>query len=67
MDNVIPLRRQKTSEWLEALARKPFAYNRELLLHLAERCRAIEALDLHRDQGDQDGPRRGDLDLGEAA
>lgn len=33
-----------TSEWLEALARKPFAYNREFLLNLAERFRAIEAL-----------------------
>jgi hypothetical protein len=33
-----------TSEWLEALARKPFAYNRELLLDLAERFRAMEAM-----------------------
>jgi hypothetical protein len=44
-DNVIPLRPQRTSERLEALARQPWAYNRKLLLELAERARAIEALD----------------------
>jgi hypothetical protein len=43
--NLIPVRRQRTSEWLEALARKPWAYNRPLLLDLAERIRRIEAID----------------------
>jgi hypothetical protein len=45
----------KTSEWLEALARKPYALHRELLLHLAARVRAIEALQvpLHDDEEDQ--------------
>lgn len=33
-----------TSEWLEHLARRPFAYNRELLLELAACVRAMEAL-----------------------
>jgi hypothetical protein len=33
-----------TSEELEALARKPFAPNRGLLLKLAARARAMEAL-----------------------
>jgi hypothetical protein len=41
--NVIPLRPQRTSEWLEALARRPWAYNRSLLPELAERIRRIEA------------------------
>jgi hypothetical protein len=62
MDNVITLRRQKTSEWLEQLARKPFAPNRDILLHLAERVRAIEALDHHRDED-----RHDQLDLRDAA
>ena len=44
-ENVVPLRRQRTSEWLEALARRPFALHREILLELAERFRAIEALE----------------------
>ena len=43
--NVIPLRRHQTSEWLEAIARRPWAYNRSLLLDLAERIRRIEAID----------------------
>ena len=34
----------RTSEQLEALARRPFAYNRELLRELAARARAMEAL-----------------------
>jgi hypothetical protein len=59
MGDVIPIRPQRTSEWLEALARRPWAYNRELLLDLADRFRAIEAL---RDHG-----RADDLDLREAA
>jgi hypothetical protein len=37
--------RTKTSERLEALARKPFALHREILLELAERFRAIEAIE----------------------
>jgi hypothetical protein len=56
-DNVVPIRPQRTSEQLEALARRPSAYNREVLLELAERCRAIEAV---QEQPDQ-------LDLGEGA
>jgi hypothetical protein len=59
MGNVIPIRRQTTSGWLEALARKPFAYNREILLDLSERFRAIEAVGREEDH-DQ-------LELGEAA
>lgn len=43
--NVILLRRPRTSEWLETLARRPFALHREILLELAEHFRAIEALD----------------------
>jgi hypothetical protein len=43
---VTPAEPQRTSERLEAVARKPFPRgDRELLLHLAERCRAIEAVD----------------------
>lgn len=38
-------RPQKTSERLEERARKPFTYNRDLLRKLAERFRAIEALE----------------------
>jgi hypothetical protein len=49
-NNVVPLRPQRTSEWLEALARKPFAFNREILLDLAERFRKIEALEDEHDQ-----------------
>jgi hypothetical protein len=49
--NVIPLHPQRTSEWLEALARRPWAYNRPLLLDLAERFRAIEAIEIG--SGDQ--------------
>jgi hypothetical protein len=56
--NVIPLRPRPLSEQLEALARRPFAYNREILLDLAERFRAIEALE----NGSDDH-----LDLGETA
>jgi hypothetical protein len=48
--NVVPLRRSSTSEWLEALARKPFALHREILLDLAERFRKIEALEDDRPQ-----------------
>jgi len=59
--NVIPLRPQRTSEQLESLARKPYALHREILLDLADRFRAIEALEqLHRDEDDR-------LELGEAA
>jgi hypothetical protein len=53
----------KTSEWLDALARKPFTPNRELLLDLAERFRAIEAVQDH----DHARACDGRLDLGEAA
>jgi hypothetical protein len=62
MGDVIPIR-PRTSSWLEELARRPWAYNRPILLELAERVRAIEALQdhlgihAHEDQ----------LDLGEAA
>jgi hypothetical protein len=42
--NVVQLHPQRTSDWLEALARQPFALHRELLLDLAERVRAIEAV-----------------------
>jgi hypothetical protein len=48
--DVVPLRPQKTSEWLEALARRPFALHREILLELVERFRAIEALEDDRPQ-----------------
>jgi hypothetical protein len=61
MSNVVPIRKERTSEWLEALARKPFARNREILLDLAERLRAIEAvLEDEHDHHNQ-------LDLGVAA
>jgi hypothetical protein len=50
--NVVQLRPQRTSERLEALARRPFALHRELLLHLAERFRAIEAVQDERDRLD---------------
>ena len=43
--SVVPLRPQRTSDWLEALARRPFALHREILLELAERFRAIEAIE----------------------
>ena len=38
--------RRRAAPWelLEQAARKPWAYKRPLLLHLAERCRAIEAV-----------------------
>jgi hypothetical protein len=65
MGEVIPIRRQRTSEWLETLARKPWAYNRESLLELVERFRAIEALEDHDRARARDG--RDQLDLGEAA
>jgi hypothetical protein len=55
----------KTSEWLEARARKPYAPNRNILLELAARFRAIEALEHHL-QLDEDEHGR-ELDLGEAA
>jgi hypothetical protein len=61
MDNVIPIRPQRISDQLAALARRPWASNRELLLDLAARARAIEAL-LH--EGEH---HDGQLDLGEAA
>jgi hypothetical protein len=48
--DVVALRPQRTSEWLEALARRPWAYNREVLLELAERFRAIEAIEDEHDQ-----------------
>jgi hypothetical protein len=35
----------RTSDQREALARKPFALHRDILLDLAERFRAIEALE----------------------
>jgi hypothetical protein len=50
MDNVIPLRPRPLSEQLEALARRPFALHREILLDLAERFRAIEAVQDEHDQ-----------------
>jgi hypothetical protein len=50
MSNVVPIRPQKTSEWLEALARRPFALHRDILLELAERFRAIEAVQDDHDQ-----------------
>jgi hypothetical protein len=55
--NVVQLRPQRTSDWLEALARRPFAPHREILLDLAERFRAIEAIEDNDDQ----------LEIGEAA
>jgi hypothetical protein len=54
--NVITLRPRPLSEQLEALARRPFAYNRDILLELAERFRAIESIEID----DQ-------LEIGEAA
>jgi hypothetical protein len=54
--NVITLRPRPLSEQLEALARRPFAYNRDILLELAERFRAIESIEID----DQ-------LEMGEAA
>ena len=56
--NVVDLRPQRTSERLEALARRPLYPHREILLDLAERFRAIEAIE---DAGD------GQLELREAA
>jgi hypothetical protein len=46
MDNVnpIPTRRRRISEQLEALARRPFAHNRALLLELVKRVHAMETL-----------------------
>jgi hypothetical protein len=49
-ENVVPIRARKTSDWLEELARRPFALHRELLLELAERFRAIEAVQDEHDQ-----------------
>ena len=48
-DNVIPIHPPRTSERLEALARRPFAHNREILFDLAERFRAIEAIEIESD------------------
>jgi hypothetical protein len=45
MDNAIPIPPRPLSEQLEALARRPFALHREILLDLAERFRAIEAME----------------------
>jgi hypothetical protein len=60
-DNVISIRTRPLSEQLEALARKPFALHREILLDLAERFRWIEALEDHGHAHDHQ------LEFGEAA
>jgi hypothetical protein len=43
--NVIPIRPPKTSERLDARSRASWCPNRDLLRHLAERFRAIEAIE----------------------
>jgi hypothetical protein len=62
MGNVTPIRPRPLSEQLEERARRPFAHNRKILLELAARVRALEAVvHLHGDEED------GQFEIGDAA